>query len=403
MERRDFLVGAGLLAIAPTASAAAPGLDWGAVRREFRLDPALTNLGLFYLASNPREVRDAVEEFQRRLDANSHDLMPEEAQKVAEALGQYVGGAADDIAFVPNTTMGLSIVYGGLKLRPDQELLLSDQDHAWHQQAARLAAGRVGAKVRVGTLYESSAKATEDEIATRLRNSITPQTRAVGITWVQSSTGLRMPVRACASVVAEANRGRKSEDRCLLVVDGVHGLAAVDDDAARLGADVFVAGTHKWLFGPRGTGMVWVNPEVNGEIAPMLPSLSDRSTTALLGPGGFHAFEQYFAVAAAVRFHQRLGRPQVAARIAELSARFAAGIAEIPGAVVHTPTSLSAGLVCFDVPGSTGPELVQRLADKNIQITTAAYRIPYARIGTSILNTPEEIDRTVREISALAR
>ena len=405
MDRRDFLVGAGLLAVAPTASSAARGVDWAAVRREFRLDPALVNLGLFYLASNPREVRDAVDDFRRRLDANSHDLMLRQAQEVAAALGEYVGGSADDIAFVPNTTMGLSIVYGGLKLRADQEVLLSDQDHAWHQQAARLAAGRVGAKVRVGTLYESSAKVTEDEVATRLRNSITPRTRAVGVTWVQSSTGVKMPVRACAQVVTEANKGRAAEDRCLLVVDGVHGLAAVDDDAARLGADVFVAGTHKWLFGPRGTGMVWVNPEVRDQITPLLPSLSDRSETALLGPGGFHAFEHQYAVQAAVRFHQRLGRERVAARIAELAGRFSAGLAEIPGVVVHTPRdpAVSAGLVCFDVPGHTGTELVEHLARKQIQITTAAYRIPYARIGTSILNTPEELDRTLREIRARVR
>ena len=403
MDRRDFLVGAGLLAVAPTASSAAQGVDWGAVRREFRLDPALTNLGLFYLASNPREVRDAVEGFKVRLDANSHDLMPDQAQAVAVALGQYIGGAADDIAFVPNTTMGLSIVYGGLKLRADQEVLLSDQDHAWHQQAARLAASRVGAKVRAGALYENPAKATEYEIATRLRNSITPQTRAVGITWVQSSTGLRMPVRACASVVAEANKGRAQQDRCLLVVDGVHGLAAVDDDPARMGADVFVAGTHKWLFGPRGTGMVWVNPQVSNQIVPLLPSLSNRSETAALGPGGFHAFEHYYGVRAAVDFHQRLGRSRVAARITELATRFKDGLAEIPGVVIHTPRDpgMSAGMVCFDVPGQSGDQVVARLSQKRIQITTAAYRIPYARIGTAILNTPAEIDRTLKEIRAL--
>lgn len=405
MDRRDFLVGTGLLAVTPTAASAAPGVDWGAVRREFRLDPTLINLGLFYLASNPREVRTAVENFKRKLDANSHDLMSGQAQEVAVALGQYVSGDPGDIAFVPNTTIGLSIVYGGLKLRADQELLLSDQDHAWHQQAAQLAAGRVGAKVRIGTLYESSAKVTEDEVATRLRNSITPQTRAVGITWVQSSTGVRMPVRACAAVVAEANNGRKQEDRCLLVVDGVHGLAAVDDDAARMGADVVVAGTHKWLFGPRGTGMVWVNPQVSDQIVPLLPSLSNRSETALLGPGGFHAFEHYYAVKAAVEFHQRLGRNRVAARITELATRFKDGLAETPGVVIHTPRDprTSAGLVCFDVAGQTGDQVVARLEQKRIQITTAAYRIPYARIGTAILNTPDEIDRTLKEIRALTR
>jgi len=403
MDRRDFLVGTGLLAVTPTAASATRELDWDAVRREFRLDPTLINLGLFYLASNPREVRTAVDYFKRRLDANSHDLLLEEEQEVATALAEYVGAAPDDIAFVPNTTVGLSIAYGGLKLRSDQELLLNDQDHAWHKQSADLAARRTGAKIRIGTLFENSAKATEDEIATRLRNSITPQTRAVGITWVQSSTGLKMPVRTCAQVVAEANRGRKQEDRCLLIVDGVHGLAAVDDDAARMGADVFVSGTHKWLFGPRGTGMVWVNPEISDQIVPLLPSLSNRSQTASLGPGGFHAFEHYYAVKTAVRFHQRLGRNRVAARITELSARFKDGLAELPGAVIHTPRDprLAAGMVCFDIAGQTGPQLVERLAQKRIQITTATYRIPYARIGTAIVNTPQEIDRTLREIRAL--
>ena len=43
---------------------------------------------------------------------------------------------------------------------------------------------------------------------------------------------------------------------------------------------------------------------------------------------------------------------------------------------------MSAGMVCFDVAGLSGPELVERLAPKRIQITTASYRIPYARIGT---------------------
>lgn len=405
VDRRDFLVGTGLLAVTPAAASAAQGLDWGAVRREFRLDPALTNLGQFYLASNPREVRQAVDDFKLRLDANSHDLMADQAQQVAQALGQYVGGGADDVAFVPNTTIGLSIVYGGLKLRPDQELLLNDQDHTWHQQAAKLAAERAGATTRVGTLFENPARATEDEIATRLRNAITPRTRAVGITWVQSSTGLRMPVRICAQVVAEANRGRKQEDRCLLIVDGVHGLAAVDDDPAKMGADVFVAGTHKWLFGPRGTGMAWVNPQVSDHIVPLLPSLSARSRTASLGPGGFHAFEHYYAVKAAVGFHQRLGRARVAARVTELATRFKDGLAELPGVTIHTPRQekLSAGLVCFDVAGKTGDQLVALLAQKRIQITTAAYRIPYARVGTAITNTPQEIDKALGEIRAISR
>ncbi len=83
----------------------------------------------------------------------------------------------------------------------------------------------------------------------RLRRAITPRTRAVGLTWVHSSTGLRLPIAALAEVVKAANAGRADADRCLLIVDGVHGFGCSDTDAASLGCDFFVAGTHKWIFG----------------------------------------------------------------------------------------------------------------------------------------------------------
>ncbi|MEU7477110.1 hypothetical protein AB0A63_14075 [Lentzea sp. NPDC042327] len=95
----------------------------------------------------------------------------------------------------------------------------------------------------------------------------------------------------------------------------------------------------------------------------------------------------------------------MAARITELATRFKEGLAELPGVTVHTPRDqdLSAGLVCFDVTGQTGDQLVARLERKRIQITTAPYRRPHARIGAAITNTPEEVDRTLAEIRSLTR
>ena len=48
---------------------------------------------------------------------------------------------------------------------------------------------------------------------------------------------------------------RDAADRILLCVDGVHGFGAVDVDLPDLGCDFLATGTHKWLFGPRGTGI----------------------------------------------------------------------------------------------------------------------------------------------------
>ncbi len=46
-------------------------------------------------------------------------------------------------------------------------------------------------------------------------------------------------------------------DQYVVCVDGVHGFSAVDVDLPDLGCDFLATGTHKWLFGPRGTGILW--------------------------------------------------------------------------------------------------------------------------------------------------
>src|SRR5260221_407535 len=190
-------------------------------------------------------------------------------------------------------------------------------------ESIRFAAARAGARARRGALYDRPAAADAGGIAERLRRAIAPATRAVGVTWVHSSTGVRLPIPAIAQVVAEANRGRAEADRVTLVVDGVHGLGAVDESVAALGCDFFCAGTHKWMFAPRGTGLVWGRAEHWAKLAPVIPTFAnadvferwkndDRSshpTTAYdMSPGGFHAYEHEWAMSAAFQFHQRMGR-----------------------------------------------------------------------------------------------
>ncbi|GGT12261.1 aminotransferase class V-fold PLP-dependent enzyme [Streptomyces purpureus] len=159
--------------------------------------------------------------------------------------------------------------------------------------------------MRLVSWFDDPATATAEGIAAAVGEAIRPTTRVVGITWVQSSTGLRMPVRAVAEVVRRANEGRSPGDRCLLVVDGVHLLAAVDEDGAGLGADVVVAGTHKWLFGPRGTGLIWVAPHVLEQLRPTFVSFIAGGGAVPLSPGGFLAFEHAFALPVAVALHEQ--------------------------------------------------------------------------------------------------
>jgi selenocysteine lyase/cysteine desulfurase len=439
-SRREFLVGAGatvgaLLApgrlLAALESQAAPPPDlsaWSAVRAQFSLARDYLHFSSFFIASHPRPVRDAIEAFRRALDANpflatEHGMFGSEAenlqQKVRVEVADYLGGRADEIALTPNTTTGLALVYAGLPLAAGDEVLTTAHDHYSHHESIRLAAARAGATVRRIELFDRPAEASADAIVQRIRSAIGPRTRAVGVTWVHSSTGVRLPIRRIAAAVREAGAGRAEADRPLLIVDGVHGLGAVDETVAELGCDFFCAGTHKWMFAPRGTGIVWAKADRWARLRPTIPTFSSlaaydewmrdepaRAATdaARMSPGGFTAFEHQWAMGAAFRMHRQIGRRRIGEHIRELNDRMKAGLAAMRRVTLHTPRdpALSAGLVCFEVDGFTPDQVVNALLERRIVASASPYRTSYARLAPSLVNDAGEVDTALRAVRAIA-
>jgi len=428
LARRRFILTAGLSvaggALAPAVSRSAPEAvapeapgDWGWVRDQFEASRDWAHFASFFIASHPRPVRDAIEKLRREMDENpfavvEHGLFSK-PDEVRAAAASYLGGAPDEVALTRSTTEGLALLYAGLALRPGQEILATTHDHYSHHESIRIAGRRCGASERRITLYDDPARASEDEIADRMRRAIGPKTRAVGVTWVHSSTGVKLPVRRIADVVAEANKSRADADRILLIVDGVHGLGVEDTAVATLGCDFFAAGTHKWMFGPRGTGIVWGRSAAWANIQPTIPSFEEApynawmegrepgaTRAAWVSPGGFHAYEHMWALPAAFAFHARIGRPRIAARIHELNTRIKDGLSAARGVRIATPRDvrLSSGLVAFEVAGRTPDDVVQRLATNKIIASTSPYRPSYVRLAGSLLNTPDEVDIAVRAV-----
>src|SRR5262245_4775608 len=260
IERRHFLAGLAatpmLLGAAPPEGRAAatptgkPRGQWTHVRAQFALSPDWIHMAGFLLASHPRRVRDAIERYRLALDNNPALALEQPSPNVLKPAAAYLGVRPEEIALTDSTTMGLAVLYHGLPLRAGDEVLTTEHDHYATHESLRLATERSGATLRKVALYEKPAAATVESMAHAIRQAIAPNTRVVAITWVHSSTGVKAPVRAIADVIAGANAGRAPLDRIMLCVDGVHGLGVENVTMADLACDFFVAGTHKWMFGP---------------------------------------------------------------------------------------------------------------------------------------------------------
>ena len=433
VDRRGFLVRAGLAfgatvlsrglipAFGAPAQASGEQDSWRTLRAQFPLSPDLIHLAGFFLASHPKPVREAIERHRAGLDADPLGYWLEHEQKqeamILQAAAEYLDAQPTDIALTDSTTMGLGLLYGGLRLEAGQDILTTTHDHYSTDMSLRLLAERTGAHVRPVTLYDQAHAASRDQLTERLVKEIRPRTRIVAVTWVHSSTGVKLPIQDMAQAVARVNQARDERDRVLLCVDGVHALGVEDFTVGDLGCDFLIAGTHKWMFGPRGTGLIWGHPRAWSSAHAIIPTFQTEAydiwmkltppktlpQSIYMTPGGFHSFDHRWALDEAFRFHQTIGKARVTRRIYELNQQLKQGLAGMPHVTLHTPMSqeLSAGIVCFEVAGLSPRQVAERLRQRGVVGSVTPYATQYARLAPGLLNSAEEIDQTLAIIRAL--
>lgn len=400
-----------------------PPPDWATVKAQFQTAPDQVNMSAMLITTHPLPVRAAIDQFRRELDWRPVTYLEDNNRRLQgyarAAAGRYLGVEGDQVALTDSTTMGAALVYGGLKLLPGDEIVTTNQDYYITHESLRRAALRNGSIIRRIDLFDSIETVSEAQIVARLMAAVTPRTRALALTWVHSSTGLNLPLPAIAAALAQVNATRQPPEQVLLIVDGVHGFGAQDVTLASLGCDIFFAGCHKWLFGPRGTGIIAANARGWRRLRPTIPTYVDSAAWSawinnaplledtngpLMSPGGFKAFEHLWSIPAAIAFHERIGKARVAARTAELATQLKTGLSLMPHVRLVTPRDprLSAGVVSFDIHGLSAGQAVSALRQRRVIASAAPYAIEHVRLTPSIMNSPAEVDFALAQVRGLA-
>jgi len=222
---------------------------------EFDLSPDLYYLNHAAVAPWPRRTVEAVSHFARangtRGAVDYPEWMRTEA-RVRERLAALINAPSpSDIALVKNTSEGLSIVAHGFDWMPGDNVVGIAQEFpsnriVWESLAER------------GVEYRKLDLEGVEEPELQLNALCDERTRMIVVSSVQYARGLRLDlerVGACCS-----HRG------ILLCVDAIQSLGAVAFDLERTHADFIVADAHKWMLGPEGIALLYVNPEVRPRI-----------------------------------------------------------------------------------------------------------------------------------------
>ena len=275
--------------------------------RHWPLDPAVDFLNHGSFGATPRIVLEAQAAWRDDLEREPVRFMVEryepELAAARNAVATFVGADADDLGFVTNATAGCNAVLRSLDLAAGDEILTTDHAYNAVKNAAAYVADRAGARLVVVEIPFPLDSA--DEVVERILATVTPQTRLAVLDHVTSATAIVLPIARIVAALAE--RGVDT------LVDGAHAPGMLDLEVAGIGAAYYTGNLHKWVCAPKGSAFLWVRPDRQERIHPLVIShganlpLDDRSRFRLeFDWQGTADPSAWLAVPAALRFGEAL-------------------------------------------------------------------------------------------------
>jgi isopenicillin-N epimerase len=233
---------------------------------QWSFPPGVTYLNHGSFGPPPRCVREARQEFQRRLDNQPMDFflrqLPGELLATRRKLAEFVGCDADDLVMADNATTAMNIVAATVELRPGDQVLCNNHEYGAVLRLWERVCGRTGAKLVVADLPPPLRSV--DELVDAMLSSITSRTRLLVFSHVTSPTAVVFP----AAQVCKAARQRE----VAVCIDGPHAVAMLPFELRSLDCDFYCASCHKWLSAGFGSGFLYVNPRWHPTVRPAIVS-----------------------------------------------------------------------------------------------------------------------------------
>jgi isopenicillin-N epimerase len=234
--------------------------------RHWPLDPRVDFLNHGSYGAAPRVVLEAQQTWRLQLELEPVRFMVEQLEPALDvaraAVGTFVGAGADDLAFITNATTGVNTVLRSLRFEPGGELLTTDHEYNAVRNAVDYVAARDGARVVVAEV--PFPLESPDAAVSAVMGAVTPRTRLAVLDHVTSATALVLPVQQLVAALAE--RGVDT------LVDGAHAPGMLELDVAGIGAAYYTGNLHKWVCAPKGAAFLWVRPDRQDRIRPLVIS-----------------------------------------------------------------------------------------------------------------------------------
>lgn len=366
-------------------------------RDEFPVADRVVFLNHAGVAPTSTRVVEAVHEFMdslAHLGRPSFDAWEDLARKCREQFARMVGAEPEEIAFVRNTSHGLSLLASGLNWRPGDRVAVAapleypSNVYPWMDLARR-------GVVALDAVEADHGAVTVEAAARALR----PATRVLATSSAQYATGAVADLDGLGALCRE--RG------VLLCVDGIQTVGVLPTDVKKSGVHFLSADSHKWMLGMMGIGAVFVDRSLVEHVHP--PLLGWRSTTEAFDFDRIHfelqdtagryeegslSYPLIAGFSAALALLEEAGIEAVADHATELVDHLARRL-EALGCTTEPAPEHRRHILVFRHPRADPEQLLEGLADRGV---IGSLRRGGVRLSPHLYNTRAEMEQVGRAV-----
>ena len=375
---------------------------WFTIQNAFSVTRGIVNLNNGGVSPSPRIVTEALVRYiWQQEDATAYTLwqiLEPQSETIRTGLAELFGCDREEIAITRGASESLEILLMGMDFKSGDEILTTTQDYPRMLTTLRQREKREGLVLKLVKIPIPPKDL--NEITAAFEKGITERTRLILMAHQVNITGQITPVKA----VCEMARAKGIET----IVDGAHSFAQFDFKQKDLGCDYFGTSLHKWLYAPKGTGLLYVKRDKIEKIWPLMAADSKQaSDIRKFEEIGTHSAAPKLAIGEALLFHNGIGGKRKEARLRYLSRYWMNRLKDMPK--IRFNTSFDPNQFCaianVDIEGVNPSAIGSFLFDKHRIFTTPIVHEEFQglRITPNVYTTLGELDRFCEQMETIAQ
>jgi selenocysteine lyase/cysteine desulfurase len=375
---------------------------WFNIQQSFAVSRGSINLNNGGVSPSPRIVTEALVRYLwQQEDTTAYtmwQIMQPQLETIRTGLAEMFGCDREEITITRNASESLEILLMGMDFKNGDEILTTTQDYPRMLTTLRQRELREGIVLKMVKIPIPAN--SKNEVVEAFAGGISAKTKVILVSHQINLTGQIMPVKEICALAK--SKGIE------VIVDGAHSFAQFDFKLKDLNCDYFGTSLHKWLYAPKGTGMLFVKKDKIGKIWPLMAAEAKQaSDIRKFEEIGTNSIALKLAIGEAIAYSNGIGLKRKEARLRFLSRYWMNKLKDEKNIYFNTSfdDSMSCAIGNFGIKNIDPSEIGSFLQSKHKIYTTPIKHDEFQgiRITPNLYTTTVELDRFCSIISEISK